>query len=86
MTFSAKTVQWHNGMQNHQNGHLLPVLDPKVAGYKAEELFQWEMCLQFHSWGALTKIPTIEVDAGKRIELETFPKKAQEIKTFLSYE
>eukprot|EP00957_Ditylum_brightwellii_P043841 3324178-Ditylum_brightwellii.AAC.2 len=40
MTFSAKTVQWHNGVQNHQNGHLLPVLDQKVTGYEAVELFQ----------------------------------------------
>eukprot|EP00957_Ditylum_brightwellii_P041206 3119021-Ditylum_brightwellii.AAC.1 len=61
MASSAKTVQWHNGMQNHQNGHLLPVLDPKVTGYEVVELFQWEMCLQFHSRGASMKVPAIDV-------------------------
>eukprot|EP00957_Ditylum_brightwellii_P057043 4323611-Ditylum_brightwellii.AAC.2 len=60
MTSSAKTFQWHNGVQNHQNGHPLLILEPKMAGYKAVELFQWKMCLQFHSQGALTKIPTID--------------------------
>eukprot|EP00957_Ditylum_brightwellii_P202181 15328972-Ditylum_brightwellii.AAC.1 len=109
MTSSAKTLQWHNGMQNHQNRHPLPVLDPKVTGYEAIELFQWKMCLQFHSHGASIKVLTIDVgdkvknfiiqlhethgkdkftillEAGKRIEIETFPKKALEIKTFLNY-
>ena len=32
MSSTAKMVQWHNGMQNHQKGHPLPVLDPKVTG------------------------------------------------------
>eukprot|EP00957_Ditylum_brightwellii_P077572 5894866-Ditylum_brightwellii.AAC.1 len=61
MSSTAKMVQWHNGMQNHQKGHPLPVLDPKVTGYEAVELFQWEMCLQFHTCGTSTKVPTIDV-------------------------
>eukprot|EP00957_Ditylum_brightwellii_P006244 473512-Ditylum_brightwellii.AAC.1 len=61
MLFLAKRVQWHNGVQKHQNRHPLPVLDPKLTGCKAVELFQWEMCLQFHSCGASTKAPTIDV-------------------------
>eukprot|EP00957_Ditylum_brightwellii_P048332 3668086-Ditylum_brightwellii.AAC.1 len=110
MASSAKMVQWHNGVQNHQNRHLLLVLDPKVTGYEAVELFQWEMCLQFHSQGASIKVPTVDVgdkvkkiiillhethgkdkftifsEAGKWIKIETFSKKAPEIKTFLNYE
>eukprot|EP00957_Ditylum_brightwellii_P038273 2893921-Ditylum_brightwellii.AAC.1 len=61
MASSTKTVQWYNCLQNHQNGHLLPVLDPKVTGYGVVELFQWEMCLQFHSQGVSTKVSTIDV-------------------------
>eukprot|EP00957_Ditylum_brightwellii_P034286 2600276-Ditylum_brightwellii.AAC.1 len=61
MTSSAKTVQWHNGVQNHQNGQPLLLLVLKVTGYEAAELFQWEMCLQFHFCGASTKIPTVDV-------------------------
>eukprot|EP00957_Ditylum_brightwellii_P124534 9491253-Ditylum_brightwellii.AAC.1 len=110
MTSSAKTVQWHNGVQNHQNGHPLLVLDPEVTGYEAIELFQWEACLQFHSRGTSMKVLAVDVgdkvknfiiwlhethgkdkftiflEAGKKIKIETFPKKALEIKTFLNYE
>eukprot|EP00957_Ditylum_brightwellii_P001061 83974-Ditylum_brightwellii.AAC.1 len=66
MAGSGKKVQWHNAIQNHQNGQSLTVLDLKVAGYKAAELYQWEMCIQFHSHGASTKIPT--VDMGDKIK------------------
>eukprot|EP00957_Ditylum_brightwellii_P163857 12474366-Ditylum_brightwellii.AAC.1 len=105
----VKKVQWHNGIQNHQNRHPLLALDPNLTGYKAVELFQWEICLQCHSHSASTKVPTVDVgdkvknfitqiyeihgkdtftiflEAGKRIELKTFPKKALEIQTFLNY-
>eukprot|EP00957_Ditylum_brightwellii_P058256 4417416-Ditylum_brightwellii.AAC.1 len=85
MVSSAKTVQWHDGAQHHQNRHLLPVSDLKVTGYEAVELFQWEMCLQLHSRGASMKVPTVDVEAGKWIKIKTSPKKASEIKTFLNY-
>eukprot|EP00957_Ditylum_brightwellii_P184025 14018022-Ditylum_brightwellii.AAC.1 len=61
MAGSDKKVQWYNAIQNHQNGQPLPVLDPKVAGYEAVELYQWEMCIQFYSFRASTKIPTVDV-------------------------
>eukprot|EP00957_Ditylum_brightwellii_P021060 1587019-Ditylum_brightwellii.AAC.1 len=66
MTGSDKEVQWCNVIQNHQNGQPLPVLDPKVAGYEAIELYQWEMCIQFHSHRASMKIPM--VDVGDKIK------------------
>eukprot|EP00957_Ditylum_brightwellii_P076105 5785271-Ditylum_brightwellii.AAC.2 len=59
MASSAKTVQWQNGMKNHQNRHPLQVLDPKMTGYEAVEMFQWDMCLQSHSQGVSTKVLTI---------------------------
>eukprot|EP00957_Ditylum_brightwellii_P037684 2849814-Ditylum_brightwellii.AAC.1 len=66
MASSAKTVQCHNDVQNHQNGHPLPVLDLKVIGYEAVALLQWEMYLQFHSQGASTKV--LIMDAGDKIK------------------
>eukprot|EP00957_Ditylum_brightwellii_P126290 9628383-Ditylum_brightwellii.AAC.1 len=61
MAASGKRFRLCNTIQNHQNGHPLPVLDPKMAGYEAVELYQWEMCIQFHSCGAFTKIPTVNI-------------------------
>eukprot|EP00957_Ditylum_brightwellii_P100000 7620801-Ditylum_brightwellii.AAC.1 len=61
MSASAKKVQWCNGVQNHQNGQPLPVLDPKIEGYEFIELYQWEMCVQFCLHGASEKVPTIDV-------------------------
>eukprot|EP00957_Ditylum_brightwellii_P175364 13349595-Ditylum_brightwellii.AAC.1 len=57
MTKDGKHVKWHNSVQNHQNGKPLPVLNPQIEGYEPDELFQWEMCVQFLSHGALTKHP-----------------------------
>eukprot|EP00957_Ditylum_brightwellii_P155525 11838360-Ditylum_brightwellii.AAC.1 len=61
MTGSGKKVQWCNAVQIHQNGQPLTVLDPKVAGYEAVELYQWEMHIQFHLRGAPTKIHMADV-------------------------
>eukprot|EP00957_Ditylum_brightwellii_P042137 3191591-Ditylum_brightwellii.AAC.1 len=61
MTNNGKHVKWHNGVQNHQNGELLPVSDPQIKGYKPVKLFQWEMCKQFLLHGASTKHPTSDV-------------------------
>eukprot|EP00957_Ditylum_brightwellii_P056008 4244524-Ditylum_brightwellii.AAC.1 len=58
MTKDGKHVKWQNGVQTHQNGKPLPVLDPQIEGCKSVELFQWEMCVQFSSHGASTKHPT----------------------------
>eukprot|EP00957_Ditylum_brightwellii_P103204 7866099-Ditylum_brightwellii.AAC.1 len=44
-----------------RNGQPLLVLDPKVAGYETIELYQWGMCIQFHSHGACMKIPMVDV-------------------------
>eukprot|EP00957_Ditylum_brightwellii_P028884 2182091-Ditylum_brightwellii.AAC.1 len=109
MAGNGKKVQWRNAVQNHQNGQPLPVLDPKVAGYEATELYQWEICIQLHLREASMKVPTVDIgdkiknvviklhemhgknkfsiftEAGKVIELGTFPKKAPEIKAFLDY-
>eukprot|EP00957_Ditylum_brightwellii_P059847 4543588-Ditylum_brightwellii.AAC.1 len=38
MTKDGKHAKWQNGVQNHQNGDLLPVLDPQIKGYKPVEL------------------------------------------------
>eukprot|EP00957_Ditylum_brightwellii_P067462 5120710-Ditylum_brightwellii.AAC.1 len=61
MTKDSKNVKWHNGVQNHQNDKLLPILDPQIKGYESVELFQWEMCVQFLLHGALTKHPMSDV-------------------------
>eukprot|EP00957_Ditylum_brightwellii_P150471 11457902-Ditylum_brightwellii.AAC.1 len=61
MTNGGKHVKWHNGIQNHQNGAPLPVLDPHIEGYEPVELFQWEMRVQFSLRGASMKNPTSDV-------------------------
>eukprot|EP00957_Ditylum_brightwellii_P018994 1429734-Ditylum_brightwellii.AAC.1 len=61
MAPEAKKVQWCNTVQNHQNGEPLPVLDLKVEGYEPVELYQWEMCIQFHLQGTSEKVPTTDV-------------------------
>eukprot|EP00957_Ditylum_brightwellii_P020677 1559231-Ditylum_brightwellii.AAC.2 len=58
---SAKKFHWRNGIQNHQNDQLLLVLDPRIKGYETIKLYQWEMCVQFHSQGASEKGPTTDV-------------------------
>eukprot|EP00957_Ditylum_brightwellii_P091735 6984984-Ditylum_brightwellii.AAC.1 len=62
MARSDKKVQWYNALQNHQNGHPLPVLDSKVASYEAVELYQWEVYIQFLLCRASTKIPTVDIE------------------------
>eukprot|EP00957_Ditylum_brightwellii_P005464 418023-Ditylum_brightwellii.AAC.1 len=57
MTKDGKHAKWQNGVQNHQNGKPLPVLDPQIEGYKPVELFQWNMCVQCLLRGASTKHP-----------------------------
>eukprot|EP00957_Ditylum_brightwellii_P185713 14139321-Ditylum_brightwellii.AAC.1 len=57
MTKDGKHVKWQNGVQNHQTGKPLPVLDPQIEGYKPVGPFQWEMCIQFLLCGASTKHP-----------------------------
>eukprot|EP00957_Ditylum_brightwellii_P182267 13886017-Ditylum_brightwellii.AAC.1 len=49
MTTGKTPLKWQNAVQNHQNGEPLPVLDPTIDGYEPCELYQWEMCVQFHS-------------------------------------
>eukprot|EP00957_Ditylum_brightwellii_P125928 9599646-Ditylum_brightwellii.AAC.1 len=61
MTKDSKHLKWQNGVQNHQNGEPLPVLDPQIKGYNTVELYQWEMCVQFSLRGASTKHPTSDV-------------------------
>eukprot|EP00957_Ditylum_brightwellii_P037117 2809454-Ditylum_brightwellii.AAC.1 len=61
MTKDSKHVKWQNSVQNHQNGKLLPVLDPHIEGYDPVELYQLEMCVQCLSHGASTKHPTSDV-------------------------
>eukprot|EP00957_Ditylum_brightwellii_P187508 14279856-Ditylum_brightwellii.AAC.1 len=52
MTSGKIPSKWRITVQNHQNGEPLPVLDPAIKGYEPCELYQWEMCIQFHSHGA----------------------------------
>eukprot|EP00957_Ditylum_brightwellii_P141562 10784502-Ditylum_brightwellii.AAC.1 len=61
MTKDSKHAKWQNGVQNHQNGKPLPVLDPQIEGYDPAELCQWEMCVQFSSRTASMKHPTSDV-------------------------
>eukprot|EP00957_Ditylum_brightwellii_P042599 3225739-Ditylum_brightwellii.AAC.1 len=61
MTNDGKHIKWQNSVQNHQNGELLPVLDPQIERYEPVELYQWEICIQFYSRGASTKTPTADV-------------------------
>eukprot|EP00957_Ditylum_brightwellii_P161659 12307876-Ditylum_brightwellii.AAC.1 len=62
MTKDSKHIKWQNGVQNHQNGKPLPVLDPQIEGYNSAELYQWEMCVQVSSCGASTKHSTSDVE------------------------
>eukprot|EP00957_Ditylum_brightwellii_P066046 5010201-Ditylum_brightwellii.AAC.1 len=61
MTKDGKHVKLQNGVQNHQNSELRPVLDSQIDSYKPVELFQWEVCVQFLSHGASRKHPTSDV-------------------------
>ena len=61
MIKDGRHVKWHNGVQNHQNGKPLPVLDPQINEYDPAELYQWEMCVQFSSCRASMKHPTSDV-------------------------
>eukprot|EP00957_Ditylum_brightwellii_P138519 10558451-Ditylum_brightwellii.AAC.1 len=107
MMAASQQAQWHNAA-NQQNGVALPVLDPKLDGYKVAEWYQWEMCLQLTLHGAPEK--TLVTDIGnkikhmilhleetpgkntftiyskndKRIQVETFPKTPNRVKTFLN--
>eukprot|EP00957_Ditylum_brightwellii_P097822 7449149-Ditylum_brightwellii.AAC.1 len=60
MAPKAKQVQWCNSIQSHQNGKPLPTLDPKVEGYEPIDLYQWEMCIQYHLQGVSEKVPTTD--------------------------
>eukprot|EP00957_Ditylum_brightwellii_P107650 8212550-Ditylum_brightwellii.AAC.1 len=67
-------------MQNHQNDEPLPVLNPQIEGYKPVELYQWKICVQFYSRGALTKYAMADVgDKIKSlvIKLQEFMKKTK---------
>eukprot|EP00957_Ditylum_brightwellii_P161784 12317915-Ditylum_brightwellii.AAC.1 len=74
MARNSKKVQWCNTIQNHQNGQPLLVLDPKVAGHEAVELYQWEMCIHFHLCGASTKIPMVDVGDKSKIASSNYMK------------
>eukprot|EP00957_Ditylum_brightwellii_P056750 4300800-Ditylum_brightwellii.AAC.1 len=50
-------------------------MDHSVNGYEFIELYQWEMCMQFHSRGVSDKVPTMDV--GDRIK--SFIMKLQEM-------
>eukprot|EP00957_Ditylum_brightwellii_P104589 7969225-Ditylum_brightwellii.AAC.1 len=66
MTTGKTPLKWQNAVQNHQNGEPLPVLDPAINGYEPCELYQWEMCVQFHSCRASTLKHTSDI--GKKIK------------------
>eukprot|EP00957_Ditylum_brightwellii_P144129 10981444-Ditylum_brightwellii.AAC.1 len=66
MTSGEMPLKRQNAVQNHQNGEPLPVLDPTINGYEPCELYQWEMCVQFHLRGASTLNHTSDV--GKKIK------------------
>eukprot|EP00957_Ditylum_brightwellii_P017567 1323650-Ditylum_brightwellii.AAC.1 len=91
MASKGEKLQWRNAIQNHQNGKPLLVLDPKVKGYEPVKLYQWEMCVQFHLLRASEKEVhrkekfSMFTENGKFIQLETFTKKATEIKSYLNY-
>eukprot|EP00957_Ditylum_brightwellii_P025832 1954369-Ditylum_brightwellii.AAC.1 len=61
MALKAKKVQCCNAVQNHQNDEPLPFLDLKVEGYKPVEIYQWEMCVQYHLQGASEILPTPDI-------------------------
>eukprot|EP00957_Ditylum_brightwellii_P016673 1253241-Ditylum_brightwellii.AAC.1 len=66
MTTEKTLLKWQNAVQNHQNGEPLPNLDLAINGYEPCELYQWEMCVQFHSCGASTLKHTSDI--GKKIK------------------
>eukprot|EP00957_Ditylum_brightwellii_P175255 13342255-Ditylum_brightwellii.AAC.1 len=61
MTTGKTPLKWQNAVQNHQTGEPLPILDPAINRYEPCELYQWEMCVQFHSRGASTLKHTSDV-------------------------
>eukprot|EP00957_Ditylum_brightwellii_P056560 4288055-Ditylum_brightwellii.AAC.1 len=61
MAPKAKKVQWQNAIQNHQHGEPLPIFDPNIKGYELVELYQWEICIQFHLQGASEKVTTMDI-------------------------
>eukprot|EP00957_Ditylum_brightwellii_P080287 6106333-Ditylum_brightwellii.AAC.1 len=66
MTNGKTPLKRQNAVQNHQNGEPLPVLDPAIERYKPCELYQWEMCILFHSHGVSTQKHMSDV--GKKIK------------------
>eukprot|EP00957_Ditylum_brightwellii_P134819 10279035-Ditylum_brightwellii.AAC.1 len=93
MTIGKTPLKWHNAVQNHQNGEPLPVLDPAIEGYKPCELFQWEMCIQFHSCGASTLKHIMDIGKknqkftkkGKHVLIKTFPPKPDKAHALVDY-
>eukprot|EP00957_Ditylum_brightwellii_P060753 4612858-Ditylum_brightwellii.AAC.1 len=65
MMVASQQAQWYS-VTNLQNGVALPVLDPKLKGYKVVELNQWGMCLQLTVHGALEK--TLVTDNSYKIK------------------
>eukprot|EP00957_Ditylum_brightwellii_P035531 2693842-Ditylum_brightwellii.AAC.1 len=61
MPDSAAPQQWCSNPVNHQNGVALPVLGPKLNGYKVTELYQWEMCNQLSACGATSNCPVNKI-------------------------
>eukprot|EP00957_Ditylum_brightwellii_P105385 8033756-Ditylum_brightwellii.AAC.1 len=63
MTKISADVQWWN-VVNCQNGVALPVLDPKLEGYKVSKvskLYQCEMCVQLSAQGASIDMPVAKI-------------------------
>eukprot|EP00957_Ditylum_brightwellii_P140640 10713885-Ditylum_brightwellii.AAC.1 len=60
MTKSSTEVQWCN-VANYQNGVTLPVLDPKLEGYKISELHQLETCVKLSARGASSNTSVAEI-------------------------
>eukprot|EP00957_Ditylum_brightwellii_P208518 15357846-Ditylum_brightwellii.AAC.1 len=60
MTKTSTEAQWQN-VANCQNGVALPMLDPKLEGFKVSELYQLEMCMQLSVQGMSSNMPVANI-------------------------
>eukprot|EP00957_Ditylum_brightwellii_P200173 15259852-Ditylum_brightwellii.AAC.1 len=60
MTRTSTDAKWQD-MANCQNGVALPMIDPKLEGYKVSKLYQWEIYVQLSAQRASINTPVAEI-------------------------
>eukprot|EP00957_Ditylum_brightwellii_P099380 7569923-Ditylum_brightwellii.AAC.1 len=81
MTNNDKHVKWHNDVQNHQNGELLPVLDTQIEDVR-DKLESLVIKLQeMHGKDKFS----LFTEKGKKIKIKIIPAKAAEVYGLFDY-